>query len=195
MEEKEITEQKIEKLEKSIKRIKRIFTIVGGPIIFTSFIGSLVIAAQLSNPGDWSILYAALIPASVLAIEGGIGVYIEYKLTDKKYKLIDNLKLKEQMDNFNNSQKELVKEAKKNADIVYAMQKISNLNLNEDNLNTLKVAVLDKEVSKTICHTDFKTLQNYDFDNEEKYDKEYEEMMSKRPKQKIKSKLKRDNRE
>lgn len=195
MEEKEITEQKIEKLEKKIKRIKRIFTIVGGPIIFTSFIGLFVIAAQLSNPGDWSILYAALIPASVLAIEGGIGVYIEYKLTDKKYKLIDNLKLKEQMDNFNNSQKELVKEAKKNADIVYAMQKISNLNLNEDNLNTLKVAVLDKEVSKTICHTDFKTLQNYDFDNEEKYDKEYEEMMSKRPKQKIKSKLKRDNRE
>ena len=169
--------------------------IVGIPILFTTFIESLVIGAQIANPGDWSILYASLIPASTILTEIGIGTYIEYKLTDKKYKLIDNLKLKIQLEDLDDNQKEIVKEARKNSDIVYSIQQIANLNLNEDNLDKIKIAVLDKDVSKTICYTNFETLRNYDFDNEEKYDKEYEKIMTKRPKQKIKSKFKRDNRE
>ena len=195
MEEKETIEQKIKKLEKSIKKIKRMIVIIGVPIVLSTLIGTNIISSQIVNQGDWLTYFGFMIPAAVLSVEAGIGVYIEYKLTDKKYKLIDNLKLKAQMDNLNKEQKQIVKEAKKNADIVQSIQKISNLNLNEDNLNTIKVAVLDKNISKTICFTDFKTLQNYDFDNEEKYDKEYEEIMTKRPKQKIKSKFKRDNRE
>lgn len=181
--------EKAKKLERINKKIKRKFYLICtmGECIFLS----AVIAADMCISNPIALLVVA---GSMDVAMAGLPFFLESKVfnnrTKKNQKIIDKLNIEEEFEKLDEDEKITVKKLTKNEELTTVATKIRNLNLNKDELDILKNAVLNKNIVDFINIVDDKncldSLTEYDYDKE-KLDKEYQEAIKPKAKKQVKT--------